>query len=62
MESSVLTYFYHHLFIGNCGIIKKANTEAFQNKDINEKIKILNENLLNIFNNFIPNQFSNFFL
>ena len=34
---------------------------AFQNKDINEKTKILNETLLNIFNNFIPNKFSNFF-
>ena len=50
---------------------KKANTEAiqrpisvfnrnmaFQNKDIHEKIKILNEALLNIFNNFIPNKIS----
>ena len=52
---------------------KKVNTEAiqraisvfnwdiaFQNKDINEKIKILNETLLNIFNNFIPNKVSKF--
>ena len=31
---------------------------AFQNKDINEKIKILNETLLNIFKNFIPNKIS----
>ena len=33
---------------------------AFQNKDINDKIKILNETLLNIFNNFIPNKISKF--
>ena len=33
---------------------------AFQNKGINEKIKILNETLLNIFNNFIPNKISKF--
>ena len=52
---------------------KKANTEAmqraisainweraFQNKDINDKIKILSETLLNIFNNFIPNKISKF--
>ena len=52
---------------------KKANTEAiqraisafnwdaaFQNKDINGKLKILNETLLNIFNNFIPNKISKF--
>ena len=31
---------------------------AFQNKDINEKIKILNGTSLNIFNNFIPNKTS----
>ena len=52
---------------------KKANTEdiqraisafnwdmAFQNKGINDKIKILNETLLNIFNNFISNKMSKF--
>ena len=52
---------------------RKANTEAiqransvfkwdmaFQNNDFNEKIKILNKTLLNIFNNFIPNKISNF--
>ena len=52
---------------------KKANTEAiqraisvfnwdmtFQKKDINEKIQILNETLLNIFNNYIPNKISKF--
>ena len=52
---------------------KKASTEAiqrvisafnrdmaFQNKDINDKIKILNETLLNIFNNFIHNKISKF--
>ena len=52
---------------------KKVNTEAiqraisafnwnmaFQNKDIDEKTKILNETLLNIFNNFIPNKVSKF--
>ena len=33
---------------------------AFQNKDINEKIKIIYETLLNIFNNFIPNKISKF--
>ena len=33
---------------------------AFQNKDINDKIKILNETLLNIFNNFIPNKVAKF--
>ena len=33
---------------------------AFQNNDFNEKIKILNKTLLNIFNNFIPNKISNF--
>ena len=33
---------------------------AFQNKDINEKIKIPNETLLNIFNNVIPNKISKF--
>ena len=33
---------------------------AFQNKDINDKIKILNETLLSIFNNFIPNKISKF--
>ena len=33
---------------------------AFQNKDIHEKIKILNGTLLNIFNNFIPNKISKF--
>ena len=33
---------------------------AFQNNDFNEKIKILNKTLLNIFNNFIPNNISNF--
>ena len=52
---------------------KKANTEAiqrsinpvfnwgmaFQNKDINEKIKILYETLLNIFDNFILRKFLN---
>ena len=51
----------------------KANTEAkqraiyafnwdmaFQNKDINDKMKILNETLLNIFNNFIHNRISKF--
>ena len=52
---------------------KKVNTEdiqraisafnwdmAFQNKDVNDKIKMLNETLLNIFNNFIPNKMSKF--
>ena len=29
---------------------------GFQNNDSNDKIKILNETLLNIFNNFIPNK------
>ena len=33
---------------------------AFQNKDINEKIKKLNETLLIIFNNFIPNRIVKF--
>ena len=33
---------------------------AFQNKDINDKIKILNETLLNIFDNFILNKISRF--
>ena len=33
---------------------------VFQNKDTNEKIKILNETLLNIFNNFISNKISSF--
>ena len=33
---------------------------AFQNKDINGKIKILNETLLNIFNDFTPNKISKF--
>ena len=33
---------------------------AFQNKDINEKMKIPNETLLNIFNNVIPNKISKF--
>ena len=33
---------------------------AFQNKDINEKIKILNETSLNIFKNFIRNKISKF--
>ena len=32
---------------------------AFQNKDIDDKIKILNETLLNIFNYFIPNKILN---
>ena len=34
---------------------------ALQNKDINDKLKILNETLLNIFNNFIPNKISKFY-
>ena len=33
---------------------------AFQNKDINEKMKIPNEALLNIFKNVIPNKISKF--
>ena len=33
---------------------------ALQNKDINKKIKIMNETSLNIFNNFIPNKISKF--
>ena len=33
---------------------------AFQNKDINEKTKILTETLMNIFGNFIPNRISKF--
>ena len=33
---------------------------AFQDKDINEKIKILNETSLNIFKNFVPNKISKF--
>ena len=33
---------------------------AFQNKDINEKNKILNKTLLNIFKNYIPNKISEF--
>ena len=33
---------------------------AFQNKDINGKIKTLYETLLNIFKNFIPNKISKF--
>ena len=33
---------------------------ALQNKDLNEKIKILNESLLNIFDKFIPNKISKF--
>ena len=33
---------------------------ALQNKDINKKIKIMNETSLNIFNDFIPNKISKF--
>ena len=33
---------------------------AFQNKDINEKIKILNETLFSIFHDFIPKKISKF--
>ena len=33
---------------------------AFQNRDFNENIKIMNETLLDIFNNFIPNKTSKF--
>ena len=33
---------------------------AFQKKDINGKIKLLNETLLNIFNGFIPNKIFKF--
>ena len=33
---------------------------AFRNKYVNEKIKILNETLLNILNNFIHNKISKF--
>ena len=53
--------------------LQKKNTEAiqraisafnwdtaFQNKDINDKSKVLNETLVNIFNNFIPNKISKF--
>ena len=66
--SSISTYLYRKIWN-----YKKANTEAiqraisvfdwdmaFQNKDINEKIKIMNETLLNIFNNFITNKISKF--
>ena len=43
------------------GVISIFNwTLAFQNKDINEKTKILTETLMNIFNNFIPNRISKF--
>ena len=35
---------------------------AFQNKDVNEKVKILYETLLNIFDNFIPRKFLNLIL
>ena len=34
---------------------------ALQNKDIDEKLEIMNETLLNIFNNFIPNKISKFY-
>ena len=33
---------------------------ALQNKDINKKIKIMNETSLNIFNDFTPNKMSKF--
>ena len=68
-ESSISTYLHHHLITGKYGIIKKQTKEAisgfnwdmaFQNKDTNEKNKILNETLLNIFNNFISNKISSF--
>ena len=71
--SSISTYLYHHLIIVKYGIIKKGKSEAIQraisvfnwdmalqNKDLNEKIKILNESLLNIFDKFIPNKISKF--
>ena len=32
--------------------------KAFRNKDINKKAKTLTETLMNIFNNFIPNETS----
>ena len=34
---------------------------ALQNKDIDEKLETMNETLLNIFNNFIPNKISKFY-
>ena len=43
------------LFLSLTGIWRSK-----KKKDINEKIKILNETLLNIFNNFIPNKISKF--
>ena len=32
--------------------------KAFRNKDVNKKTKTLTETLMNIFNNFIPNETS----
>ena len=43
------------------GAISAFNWDmAFQNKDTNDKSKILNETLVNIFNNFILNKISKF--
>ena len=73
MGSSISTYLYHRLIIGNYGIIKKRTLTLYkelflpltgiwlsQKKNINDKIKILNDSLLNICNDFIPNKISKF--
>lgn len=56
--SSILIYIYHHLIIGKYGNIKKRTLKlykplllwdmAFQNKAINDKIKIMGGTLLYI--------------
>ena len=65
----MLIYLFPLLILGKYEIIKNANieciqksiynfdwTRAFQNRNYNEKCKILSATLLNIFHNFIPHK------
>ena len=71
-ESSISTYLYHHL-TEKCGIIKKRTLKLYKElllslngiwlskiNILKEKIKKLNDTLLNVFTNFIVNKIYKF--
>ena len=38
-------------------ILKKTGRRLFSNKDIDTRVSILNETILNIFSNYVPNKY-----
>ena len=43
--------------ITNRQILKKSGRRLFSNKDIDTRVSILNETILNIFSNYVPNKY-----